>query len=286
MNTRNTTALLKQYLLSNPVASLDARYGPYSSKQEAVDTLGDNDLAVLKVGSSNGLTVGIIENGKVVEYWFQGGIDVEHLVPKQVVNYCIIDVIPAYLDTSAGATPSTIKIIRPISGGKLGPYDPASPDWYSSEVVNAKDGAIYMTPAIIGGVPDWSDGKVSFYQKISSGWAELTTLDNGKLYYCVDDGKMYRWNGSALVDTAINTTDDLPEGNNNKYFTEQRAKEAIVGRLNTEDRIAALNSIIDAGGGSGEYIPLSRLVVNWNSTPSDDNVPSEKLVYQSAVWQK
>lgn len=81
----------------------------------------------------------------------------------------------------------------------------------------------------------------------------------------------------------INNTDDVPEGNTNKYYTDLRAQVAIVGRLSTEDRIAALNALIDGGG---SYIPTSKLVASWSINPSDDKVPSEKLVYQSAVWQK
>lgn len=56
--------------------NIDARYGPWQSKGEAVTTLS-------KWGTiAKGLTVGIIENNKIVEYWFQGGTDLDHLVLK------------------------------------------------------------------------------------------------------------------------------------------------------------------------------------------------------------
>ena len=64
--------------LNEAVANIDAKYGPYSSKEEAYSTLGVNDMDVL----CEGLTVGIIENGRIVEYWFQGGIALENLVRK------------------------------------------------------------------------------------------------------------------------------------------------------------------------------------------------------------
>lgn len=61
-----------------PVANLDAKYGPYNSKQQAIAALGESGMDVI----ADGLTVGIIEKGKVVEYWFQGGVTEEYLVPK------------------------------------------------------------------------------------------------------------------------------------------------------------------------------------------------------------
>ena len=44
-----------------------------------MDALGDNGKDVIV----QGLTVGIIENGLIVEYWFRGGTDVGHLVQKE-----------------------------------------------------------------------------------------------------------------------------------------------------------------------------------------------------------
>lgn len=65
--------------MSKPAASIDARYGPYASKQAVMDALGENGKDVIV----QGLTVGIIENGLIVEYWFRGGTDVGHLVQKE-----------------------------------------------------------------------------------------------------------------------------------------------------------------------------------------------------------
>ena len=68
-----------QLALSKTTASIDVRYGPYLSKQAVIDTLGENGMDVL----AEGITVGIIESGEIVEYWFKGGIDIDHLVKKQ-----------------------------------------------------------------------------------------------------------------------------------------------------------------------------------------------------------
>ena len=51
-------------------SNLDFKYGPYSSKQEAYNTLGPNGLDKLALG----LTVGIIEDGVIREYWFRNSI--------------------------------------------------------------------------------------------------------------------------------------------------------------------------------------------------------------------
>ena len=56
------------------IANVDERYGTYTSKSLALAaTAGTRKL---------GLTVGIIENGEVVEYWFKAGITDLDLVSK------------------------------------------------------------------------------------------------------------------------------------------------------------------------------------------------------------
>lgn len=67
-----------QIQVSRKVASVDAKYGPYASKQAAQDALGAGGMGVIAVG----LTVGIIEGSKIVEYWWQGGTTIEHLMMK------------------------------------------------------------------------------------------------------------------------------------------------------------------------------------------------------------
>lgn len=74
----NNIPIGKPFLLSQAIASIDGKYGPYNDKDEAIAALGDDGFAVI----CEGLTVGIIENDKIVEYWFRGGTDKEHLVKK------------------------------------------------------------------------------------------------------------------------------------------------------------------------------------------------------------
>lgn len=60
------------------IPSVDAKYGPYASKQDAMDALGEDGMDVICIG----LTIGIIEDNNIVEYWFQGGTSITNLVKK------------------------------------------------------------------------------------------------------------------------------------------------------------------------------------------------------------
>lgn len=62
--------------VNEPTPNIDFKYGPYSSKKEAIDTLTGWDSIC------EGLTVGITTNGVTKDYQFQGGIDEAHLVEK------------------------------------------------------------------------------------------------------------------------------------------------------------------------------------------------------------
>lgn len=58
-------------------ANIDYKYGPYSSVEEAFNTLEEQEVLAV------GLTVGIMEGGSVKEYWFQSACEmVTDLVPK------------------------------------------------------------------------------------------------------------------------------------------------------------------------------------------------------------
>lgn len=54
------------------------------------------------------------------------------------------------------------------------------------------------------------------------------TGEAGKLYLALDTGKVYRWSGSTYVEIVASpgSTDAVPEGTNNLYFTTQRAADA------------------------------------------------------------
>lgn len=60
-------------------ANIDAFYGPYESKEQAI-------LKVISRYRKQGLTVGVIENGKVIEYQWAEGIEDNQLVKKSQTN--------------------------------------------------------------------------------------------------------------------------------------------------------------------------------------------------------
>jgi len=66
---------LSDNLQSNSPKLLDAREGPFLSVSEAV-------TSVLKPYRKEGLSAFIFFEGKVVEYWYEGGIEDANLVPK------------------------------------------------------------------------------------------------------------------------------------------------------------------------------------------------------------
>lgn len=55
------------------------------------------------------------------------------------------------------------------------------------------------------------------------------TGETGKIYVALDNGKIYRWSGSAYVEISASpgSTDSVTEGSTNLYFTTQRARDAF-----------------------------------------------------------
>src|SRR6056297_3533479 len=71
-------------------SNIDERYGPYSSIVNALSgTIGTRE---------KGLTVGVIENDEITEYWFKSGIDDVDLIKK------IGDSINESIHDSSGST--------------------------------------------------------------------------------------------------------------------------------------------------------------------------------------
>lgn len=70
----------------------------------------------------------------------------------------------------------------------------------------------------------------------------------GNLYVAIDTGWIHRWSGSAYVhiDGSPGSTDAVPEGAVNFYFTNQRAQNALAATLgNTDaDLVAEFNAAL------------------------------------------
>lgn len=61
--------------------------------------------------------------------------------------------------------------------------------------------------------------------------------ETGKIYIAINTGAQYRWSGSAYVEmvSSPGTTDAVPEGATNLYFTNSRAVAALGPSLGTVD---------------------------------------------------
>lgn len=93
------------------IPNIDAKYGPYSSVQEALSSLAVDGRAI-------GLTIGIRTGNELKEYWFKGGTADSNLVLKQT------DVDLSNYDTSAQVDNKIKKAVDNIDvgGGSNSPY--------------------------------------------------------------------------------------------------------------------------------------------------------------------
>lgn len=71
-------------LANEKCPNVDYKYGLYHSKEEVMEVLGEDGLDVLAVG----LTVGILTENGVEEYWFKKACDsIDDLVPKNAGGF-------------------------------------------------------------------------------------------------------------------------------------------------------------------------------------------------------
>lgn len=63
-----------------------------------------------------------------------------------------------------------------------------------------------------------------------------TTWEKGKIYIAINDDSQWRWTGTTYKKMVSSpwSTDAIPEGSQNLYFTEARAKEAVQNELNSK----------------------------------------------------
>lgn len=78
------------------------------------------------------------------------------------------------------------------------------------------------------------------------------TGETGKIYVTLDTNRTYRWSGSAYVEISASpgSTDAVPEGSSNIYFTAQRVRDVVLTGLSTATNaaIAATDSVLVALG--------------------------------------
>lgn len=75
---------------------------------------------------------------------------------------------------------------------------------------------------------------------------------SGKMYVAIDTGKVYRWSGSIYVEISASpgSTDAVPEGVSNLYFTENRVRATVLTGITflTNSAIVAADSVLIAFG--------------------------------------
>lgn len=78
------------------------------------------------------------------------------------------------------------------------------------------------------------------------------TGENGKIYITTDDNKVFRWSGSAYVEIVASpgSTDAVPEGESNKYFTAARVLATVLTGIGfgTVTAVLATDTILQAFG--------------------------------------
>lgn len=117
------------------------------------------------------------------------------------------------------------------------------------------------------------------------------TGENGKIYITTDTNNEYRWSGSAYIQIVASpgTTDAVPEGTTNKYFTLSRVLNAILTGISfgtaaavsaTDTVLQALGKLqaqitglfkIPAGGASGQILAKNSSSdgdLHWINAPS------------------
>lgn len=97
------------------------------------------------------------------------------------------------------------------------------------------------------------------------------TGETGKIYVTLDNGKAFRWSGSAYIEIVASpgSTDALAEGATNKYFTDARAQAALTGLLATKQALlsgAAGHVLAFDGAGAPVSRPATVKLSSWYFT--------------------
>jgi hypothetical protein len=98
------------------------------------------------------------------------------------------------------------------------------------------------------------------------------TGETGKIFVTLDNGRIFRWSGSAYVEISASpgSTDAVVEGATNLYFTEPRVRAAVLtgyALAGTRTALAAGDSILGAFGKIGRWLAdLSAVAFSGSAT--------------------
>lgn len=79
-----------------------------------------------------------------------------------------------------------------------------------------------------------------------------TTGEKGKIYIAINDDSQWRWTGTDYKKMVSSpwSTDAIPEGSQNLYFTDARAKSAVQSELNDKSNVGHSHTKADVGLGN------------------------------------
>lgn len=164
-------------------------------------------------------------------------------------------------------TPTETLLYKPLSSRNMritSVWDPTQPKdatnkQYVDNKLNTKaDLVAWKVPT--NQLPSYVDDVLEFDTRE----AFPTTGEKGKIYIAINDDSQWRWTGSAYKKMVSSpwSTDAIPEGSQNLYFTEARAKGAVQSDLNAK---------ADLVGGK---VPASQL-------PEVSQIDESNLVHKS-----
>lgn len=157
--------------------------------------------------------------------------------------------------------------------------DPATQTWVNQQKGIANGFATLNDSGVVPSsqLPSYVDDVI----EVTNYGALPTTGEAGKIYVILNASggyqanQQFRWSGSGYIALVASpgTTDNVPEGTNNKYYTDARVGSyvATLGYATTSSVTTALNAKQDT----------SARVSTWSATTSNSNYPSEKLVKDS-----
>ena len=201
------TSINNIIICNEPHANLDTYYGPYSSLQEALDTLNTETVAgVTSTKRAVGLSVGILENGEVVEYWFKAGTADTDLV-KKISDTSIPEGVKVVTFNKNGGQGVQNSLLTDTEGNVILPQPTITrngfvfSNWtYNGGNYNPGQTVKIMTSAVIG--VEWVPGfSVSFHTGTNVN--SITATANGVPFI----------SGSSFVTgTNVVLTADVPSG--------------------------------------------------------------------------
>ena len=152
--------LTQKIKVVNPTSNIDELYGTYNSVAEAL-------TGVPSVLRMKGRTVGIIENGSVVEYWFKDGIADTDLVVKSSSEDTLDDV-------AKRGSNSTVPISAGLNTAKLFTHPVSANMGYGN--INSAVTGVWNTYFGLNALQNVTTG----YSNIAFGGASLQSTTTGK----------------------------------------------------------------------------------------------------------